>query len=177
MSNGPSFQRQETFASDPHKSSNSPDDRTLLQNPAFLSRHEKNRIHSSFRIWLSAILISIIVFILALAIQWTIYDRYLHEAGIRVVGSGIAAGVSIVLVLVLRTSTRNQRLREVERLETIALLNHHIRNALQAIVSSSGATNSTDTIRSAVERIEWALGEVLPAVQRRAEHHASQARH
>ncbi|MDT8068201.1 MAG: hypothetical protein ROO76_08540 [Terriglobia bacterium] len=176
MSNGYSFQHQETCASDTRQSSISPDDRTLLQNPAFLSREERNRVHSSFRIWLSAIFISVIVFFLALAIQWTIYDRYLHEAGIRVVGSGIAACVSIILVLVLRTAARNQRLRELERLETIALLNHHIRNALQAIVSSSGATNSTDTIRSAVERIEWALGEVLPGIEHPAERHSNPPR-
>ena len=155
----------ESFGSYPLANGDDSDYRAILQNPAFLPQ-QKGGVRSNLKIWLSTMLISIVVFAIALGIQWTIYDRYLHEAGIRVVGSAIAAAVSVVLVLVLETSARNQRLREIKRLETIALLNHHIRNALQAIVTSSGATNSTDTIRSAVERIEWALGEVLPDIQR-----------
>jgi hypothetical protein len=138
--------------------------RMLLENPAFLCK-DRDPMHSTSRVWISALLVGGGVFGIALGLQWMIYNRYLHERGVRVVGSAIAATVSILLVLVLEISARNQRLREVRRLETIALLNHHIRNALQVIVSISGSSNSTDTIRTAVERIEWALGEVLPGVQ------------
>ncbi len=164
MANGHSAHRQEILGSRPPVNGDSEDYRAILQNPAFLPK-QKVKLRSKLRIWLSALLISIVVFGFALAIQWTIYDRYLHEAGIRVVGSAIAACVSVVLIVSLGILERNQRLREIQRLETIALLNHHIRNALQAIVSSSGSSNSTDTIRSSVERIEWALGEVLPGIQ------------
>jgi len=164
MTNGHSAQRHESFGSHVFVNGGFADYRSLLQNPAFLPK-EKVKLRSKLRIWLSALFISIVVFAIALGIQWTIYDRYLHEAGIRVVGSAIAAGVSVVLVVSLGILERNQRLREIRRLETIALLNHHIRNALQAIIASSGATNSTETIRASVERIEWALGEVLPDIQ------------
>ncbi len=174
MANGHSVHRQE-IGSHPLLNGNSRD-RAILQNPAFMSK-DKVKLRSRFRIWLSALSISIVVFAVALAIQWTIYDRYLHEAGIRVVGSGIAACVSIILVVALGILERNQRLREIQRLETIALLNHHIRNALQAIISSSGATNSTETIRASVERIEWALGEVLPDIQPTAPRPANPLRH
>lgn len=163
MANGHATHR-EILDAHPVANGDSADYRAILQNPAFLPK-DKVKLRSRLRIWISAVLISIVVFGFALAIQWTIYDRYLHEAGIRVVGSGIAAGVSIVLVVSLGILERNQRVREIRRLETIALLNHHIRNALQAIISSSGATNSTETIRTSVERIEWALGEVLPGIQ------------
>lgn len=163
MTNGHSAQR-ESFGSHVFLNGDFADYRRILQNPAFLPK-DKVKLRSKLRIWLSALFISVVVFAIALGIQWTIYDRYLHEAGIRVVGSAIAAGVSVVLVVSLGILERNQRLREIRRLETIALLNHHIRNALQAIISSSGATNSTETIRASVERIEWALGEVLPHIQ------------
>ncbi|HEU5402165.1 MAG TPA: hypothetical protein VFU86_12460 [Terriglobales bacterium] len=166
MANGHSAYRQESLDAHPFVNGDSTDYRAVLQNPAFLPK-DKVKLRSRLRIWISALIISIVVFGLALGIQWTIYDRYLHEAGIRVVGSAIAACVSIVLVVSLGILERNQRVREIRRLETIALLNHHIRNALQAIVSSSGATNSTDTIRASVERIQWALGEVLPDIQSR----------
>ena len=54
------------------------------------------------------------------------------------------------------------------RMQVISEMNHHIRNALQVITYASAAQNqndsvdSVDMIRSSVERIEWALREVLP---------------
>ncbi len=175
MANGHSVHRQE-IGSHPSSNGGPTDYRAILQNPAFMPK-VKVQLRSKLRIWLSAFLISIVVFAAALGIQWTIYDRYLHEAGIRVVGSGIAACVSIILVVALGILERNQRVREIQRLETIALLNHHIRNALQAIISSSGASNSTETIRASVERIEWALGEVLPDIQSTPSRSTSPSRH
>jgi len=52
-----------------------------------------------------------------------------------------------------------------ERLKTIELMNHHVRNALQTIVSSAyahGHDQQLDEIRTSVKRIEWALREILP---------------
>src|SRR5512135_730574 len=100
MANGHSVYRQEILGANPVVNGEPADYRAILQDPAFLPK-QKVKPRSRLRIWLSALSISIVVFALALAIQWTIYDRYLHEAGIRVVGSGIAACVSIVLVVSL----------------------------------------------------------------------------
>ena len=52
-----------------------------------------------------------------------------------------------------------------ERLKIIELMNHHVRNALQTIVSSAyahGHDQQLDEIRTSVKRIEWALREILP---------------
>jgi hypothetical protein len=53
-----------------------------------------------------------------------------------------------------------------ERMHTIAELNHHIRNALQ-VIKFAGGVNPPDAVQlqlinEAVNRIEWALREVLP---------------
>jgi len=51
-----------------------------------------------------------------------------------------------------------------EGLKTIELMNHHVRNALQTIVSSAyahGHDQQVDEIRSSIQRIEWALREIL----------------
>ena len=53
------------------------------------------------------------------------------------------------------------------RMKTIAELNHHIRNALQVIKFLGAQRSSLDAmqlqlINDSVERIEWALREVLP---------------
>ena len=47
----------------------------------------------------------------------------------------------------------------------IELMNHHVRNALQTIVSSAYAhrhARQLEGIRTSVKRIEWALREILP---------------
>lgn len=141
--------------------------RDVLTDPAFIPK-QILKLRSKLQIWVSALATGMLVFLLALGLQWIIYDRYLHEYGVRIVGSMIAAVIAIILVETLAMRSREQRKREIERLKTIALLNHHIRNALQAIVAYSGSSNSTDAIRSSVERIEWALGEVLPDLSRPA---------
>lgn len=137
---------------------------SVLENSSFLDGPVR-RIRSNLEIWTRACTVGLLVFLIALGIQWVIYDRIMHEDGIRIVGSAIAALIATFLVQTLETTARNQQLRELKRLEVIALLNHHIRNALQAIVNSTGSSDSTNTIRNSVERIEWALGSVLPGLE------------
>lgn len=51
-----------------------------------------------------------------------------------------------------------------ERLKTIEMMNHHVRNALQVIVDSvyvHGHAQQFDEIQGAVKRIDWALREIL----------------
>jgi hypothetical protein len=52
-----------------------------------------------------------------------------------------------------------------QRLHTIALMNHHVRNALQVITSANyirPEAEQVTQIKDAVQRIDWALREVLP---------------
>jgi hypothetical protein len=53
-----------------------------------------------------------------------------------------------------------------ERLNTVALMNHHVRNALQVIRDANYLRpenqNLTQIVEDAVERIDWALREILP---------------
>jgi hypothetical protein len=73
---------------------------------------------------------------------------------------GVVAGV---LVCVL-SAREQQRQKYVEcRLKVIADMNHHIRNALQVIsfYSRKGDKHEVGIVQ-AVERIQWALREVLP---------------
>lgn len=73
---------------------------------------------------------------------------------------GLVAG-ALVYVLSIR---ERQRQAYVEcRLRVIADMNHHIRNALQVIAFYSGKGERQEVgIVEAVERIQWALREVLP---------------
>ena len=76
------------------------------------------------------------------------------------VGIAVAVGMGVSLY-------ERRREREIEqKLETIRLMNHHVRNALQALYAAFpdvGANGQgSAVVVEAVRRIEWALREVLP---------------
>jgi hypothetical protein len=104
-----------------------------------------------------------LVFLSSYAVEVTLHrdgvpGRYLLLASSLLVG---AVAGTLVYVLSLR---ERQRQAYVEcRLRVIAEMNHHIRNALQVITfySRSGAKQQVGIVE-AVERIQWALREVLP---------------
>jgi hypothetical protein len=99
-----------------------------------------------------------------------VFDQALLKEGVRRLDiialsnglTGIAAGL---LYFQITRIERERRAATQERLRTIAEMNHHIRNALQVIAYASTATDQTQSVElisQSVERIEWALREVLP---------------
>jgi len=97
------------------------------------------------------------------------FDRLLARDGVTrtdiLLTSNALTG--IVAGFLFYSFNNSQRLRRKlvrERLRTIAEMNHHIRNSLQVITYATAADTeeSVDLIRESVERIEWALREVLP---------------
>ena len=98
------------------------------------------------------------------------FDRLLARDGVTrtdiLVASNALTG--IVAGFLFYSLTNIERLRRNvmrERLRTIAEMNHHIRNSLQVITYASATrqdAESVELIRTSVERIEWALREVLP---------------
>src|SRR3954470_19618857 len=71
---------------------------------------------------------------------------------------GIVAGILVLLY------ERRQRQNLVKKLEVIRLMNHHVRNSLQVILFAAAVPQRAmaEDVQEAVERIEWALREVLP---------------
>jgi hypothetical protein len=72
---------------------------------------------------------------------------------------GVGAGLLVFLY--------ERRLRQniIRKLEVIRLMNHHVRNSLQVISFAASAPQQEELakkVHNAVERIEWALREVLP---------------
>jgi hypothetical protein len=75
----------------------------------------------------------------------------------------LVSAVAIAILVVVYESRRRKRIQE--RLDIIAQMNHHVRNALQLISLSPHAKQREENlalIQQAVDRIEWALREVLP---------------
>jgi hypothetical protein len=71
---------------------------------------------------------------------------------------GVGAGLLVFLY------ERRQRHNLIRKLEVIRMMNHHVRNSLQVIslASSAHLEKHANKVQDAVERIEWALREVLP---------------
>ena len=71
---------------------------------------------------------------------------------------GVGAGLLVLLY------ERRQKQNIIRKLEVIRMMNHHVRNSLQVIAFAASAPEQDHTkeVRDAVERIEWALREVLP---------------
>lgn len=115
----------------------------------------------------------IILCVCIVLLVWAVgfgFDRLLAKDGVTrtdiLLTSNALTG--IVAGFLFYSLANNERLRRKlvqERLRTIAEMNHHIRNALQVITYAAATQNQTDSvelIRNSVERIEWALREVLP---------------
>jgi NAD/NADP transhydrogenase beta subunit len=94
---------------------------------------------------------------------------FFYQAGqpplMMIIASDVFAGVLAALLIagVLgNILDRSDALRS--QLETIAEMNHHVRNALQLISFSAYQTHDQEaiaTMRQGSERIEWALREIL----------------
>src|SRR5262245_59167030 len=73
-------------------------------------------------------------------------------------------GATVVGLFVYRYERGRARYLR-ERLKTIELMNHHVRNAMQVIIDSvyvHGHAQQLAEIQNSVKRIDWALREILP---------------
>ena len=87
--------------------------------------------------------------------------------------SSLLVGVVAGALMYVLSARERQREAFIEcRLRVIAEMNHHIRNALQVITFYNRKGNKQEVgIAEAVERIQWALREVLPQLPDFAEQH------
>lgn len=130
----------------------------------------------AMRTWLKTLVTLVVV-----TATGYLLDRLLHKEGITtrellLLSDFLVGLVAAALVFILALH-HEQRTRYVAgRLAIIAEMNHHIRNALQVITFQIGRKDEREisTMREAVNRITWALSEVLPqmpGVEEPRQHH------
>lgn len=117
-------------------------------------------------------LLSLLVFVIVSLIG-IVLDRLLLKEGLPrldmlIFSNGLTGLFAGGLVFQMAREEKASRELVAERMKTIAELNHHIRNALQ-VIKFLGAQNRSgldemqlQLINDSVNRIEWALREVLP---------------
>jgi hypothetical protein len=123
----------------------------------------RSQISSSRYIVLVALLSGLSVFAAAILLQWIIYDNLLHRAGLRLVGSVVAAVLTSLFAYRWEYAARQRKIEMLRRFETISRMNDRIRNALQIIECATYAASpeATGPVRDAVDVIEGVLQEVL----------------
>ena len=130
-------------------------------------RPEGRWFRSFWGILFLSLLFGLFVFLLGSGLDWIL----LHQADSlrRTVELSDAASALIcafVFLLFLR-SYRQQRAMLRQRVEVIANMNHHVRNALQVIEFNSYSNadqEKLEAVKSSVNRIQWALRELLPKI-------------
>jgi hypothetical protein len=83
----------------------------------------------------------------------------------RILAEAVSSALVALLTARLIVNMNERRQAALLRMQVISEMNHHIRNALAAICLSTDAIHNQQCIRvisESVERVEWALREVLP---------------
>jgi hypothetical protein len=123
-----------------------------------------SQIPSVAMICFSSIVAGIAIFLVAVALQWFVYDDWLQKSGpLRLVGSALASALTFGFVYRWQLGQREKKIENLRRFERIKWMNDRIRNSLQAIECVVYATNRgvTDPVKDAVDTIESVLQEVL----------------
>jgi hypothetical protein len=118
------------------------------------------KIPSLFRRVALSFMLGFAIFVLGAALQGVLGKRGLTRISIYVddLVLGIVAG------LVVFAYEQRQHKAILEKIAMISAMNHHVRNALQAISYApyTEQAKQIQLIEQSVNRIQWALREVLP---------------
>jgi signal transduction histidine kinase len=121
---------------------------------------------SSARLRWISVALAFVSFAVTQGLHWLFFPLDdLAQLGRRMAGDALGAVVIGLLVCRLLKDMHERRQATLERLRLIADLNHHIRNSLQAIQFSAQALDHDAAVRQideSVERINRALGEIIP---------------
>jgi hypothetical protein len=103
----------------------------------------------------------IVTFLLHWLMEWAVHSYVL---GIEIIEGVLAATIAGVLVFYICLVEHSRTLKYQRRLEAVASLNHHVRNALQTLMSFTDGHSATpaNDLQRAIARIDWVLRDVQP---------------
>ena len=121
---------------------------------------------SSVRSLVSVVVVACVVSVVGLLFDWLLVREGIPRYDLMAISNVLTGIVAGAFFWLARRFEQQRRQFIRERLHTISEMNHHIRNALQVISLYSGKQpdeTAVAALSQAVNRIEWALSEVLPA--------------
>jgi len=120
--------------------------------------------HSGF----VSLLVAVVVSLIGILLDWLLVKEGLPRLDMLIFSNSLTGLFAGGLFWQMAREAKSSRDLVAERMKTIAELNHHIRNALQ-VIKFLGVQNRSSLdavqlqlINDSVDRIEWALREVLP---------------
>src|ERR1051325_9104679 len=124
------------------------------------------RVPAPWESWLLGFAAGCAVFVATFAVQWFIYIYMLGHSDFHFVGVGVASVLTFIFIQRMMDYSRQRRLETLRRFQIVAEMNHHIRNSLQTILYQSYTLDDevATRLKDAVDRIQWVLDRVLPAV-------------
>lgn len=141
---------------------------TVTKSTAPLVAEERLADDRSLQTW-RIVLYSVIAAVVMLFISVVLDMMMVRDGETRLVAfemsDALASAVAGILVYRLLIYERERRERLRQKIAVIADMNHHVRNALQIIsfhATSNADHEQLDAIRDSMERIQWALKEILP---------------
>ena len=111
--------------------------------------------------WCLALLFGGVVLFTATGMDFFVKKRLPSLFGNIDASAAVAAVVAALLFYRMLWQERERRKAIRRRLETISDMNHHIRNAVQALASYIPGNEET-AIDDSLRRVDWALREILP---------------
>ncbi len=115
---------------------------------------------------LLAVLATVIIFFVSSVADLFMFKEH-EPARVTIEISDAISSVAIGFLWFQLLRMQQQRREELRRrIEMIADMNHHVRNALQVISLSTHGRDQQEiaNIRESMNRIQWALKEVLPKI-------------
>lgn len=114
-----------------------------------------------------SLLVAVVVSLIGIVLDWLLVKEGLSRLDMLIFSNSLTGLFAGVLFWQMAREAKASRALVEERMKTIAELNHHIRNALQVIKFLGGQRSGLDAVQlqlinDSVDRIEWALREVLP---------------
>jgi hypothetical protein len=122
--------------------------------------------HSTTGTVILAVIVALVIFIVSSAADLVLLREHEPARLAIEISDGISSLVIGLLCFQLFRLQQQRRRQIRKRLEVIADMNHHVRNALQVISLTfhDGNHNEIATVRESVNRIQWALKELLPKI-------------
>jgi hypothetical protein len=119
---------------------------------------------SKTRTLVYSIAVSFSVLLVSTALQWLVYDDWLHQTGpFHIVGSSVAAAITFAFVFRWFRGAHERAVDAQRRFEIIAQANDRIRNRLQTIECLTYASDRdlADGVREAIDDIDAALRGII----------------
>jgi signal transduction histidine kinase len=138
-----------------------------LPTPGIAAKHRSRTLAPHLRSTLVPVAVGLVSFAVTELMHYLLVPD-LGRLWERLLAEGLSAVVVALLTAGLMHQANERREAALLRVQVIAAMNHHIRNALAAISLSTDAIQNQQSIRvisQSVDRITWALREVLPRSQ------------